>query len=321
MFSGIHSFRFRLTVWYLSLFSILFVLFSVFVYGGLSKSLEARVEETLASEADTAAGIFADEFTELKGDVQASANETVEAMKIGRHEVAILEGERVLAGRPSSPAGGARSTAERTVKVGGRAYRIVVSASLAPVADALRAALRIILVGLPLVIALAGLGGYPLAGRSLRPLSSMAMQARRITESSLHTRIEIGRAAEEMETLVAAFNELLARLDQSFESMRRFVADASHELRTPVSVIRGEADVALSHERTAEQYRTSLAIVLDESRRLSRLVEDLLNLARADAGGVRLQVNDFYLNELVSDCCRSVQALAGTPRLTLERPP
>jgi heavy metal sensor kinase len=146
----------------------------------------------------------------------------------------------------------------------------------------------------------------------------MAAQARRITDSSLHTRIDIGRAAEEMETLVASFNELLARLDHSFEGMRRFVADASHELRTPVSVIRGEADVALSADRTAAEYRASLDVVLDESRRLSRLVEDLLNLARADAGRVRLQFQEFYLNELVTDCCRNAQALAGARQLKLE---
>jgi heavy metal sensor kinase len=312
------SFRFRLTLLYLGLFSALFVLFSIFVYGGLSKSLESRIEETLASEADTAAGIFLDEFAETKGDVQASANETVTAMKLHGDEVSVWEGSRVLASKSSAPANEARRSVERTVKAGGREYRIVVAASLRPVTDTSRAALQVILIGLPLVLALAGLGGYLLAGRTLRPLSSMAAQARRITDSSLNTRIEIGRAAEEMETLVASFNELLARLDQSFEGMRRFVADASHELRTPVAVIRGEADVALSVDRSAAEYRESLGVVLDESRRLSRLVEDLLNLARADAGRVRLHMQDFYLNELVSDCCRSVQSLAASRHLRLE---
>jgi heavy metal sensor kinase len=300
------------------LFSVLFVLFSIFVYSGISKSLETRIGDTLASEADTAAGIFLDEFAETKGDVQASANETVNAMKLRRDEIAVMDGARVLASKSETPAGEPRRSVERSVTAGGREYRIVVSASLGPVAETSRAALQVILFGLPLVLALAGLGGYLLAGRTLRPLSSMAAQARRITDSNLNTRIEIGRAAEEMETLVAAFNELLSRLDQSFEGMRRFVADASHELRTPVSVIRGEAEVALSAERTAAEYRASLTVVLEESRRISRLVEDLLNLARADAGRVRLQTNDFYLNELVTDCCRSAQSLAGARRLKLE---
>jgi heavy metal sensor kinase len=312
------SFRFRLTLLYLGFFSLLFVLFSVFVYGGVAKSIETRIQQTVATEADTAGGIFLDEFAETKGDVQASANETVAILKLRGDEIRILEGDRVLASQTALASGEPRTSVAREVTAAGRRYRIVVSASLAPAAEMSRAALRVILIGLPLVLALAGIGGYLLAGRTLRPLNSMASQARRITESSLHTRIEIGRAAAEMETLVASFNELLSRLDQSFDTMRRFVADASHELRTPISVIRGEADVALSTERTPAEYRASLALVLDESRRLSRLVDDLLNLARADAGRVRLEMHEFYLNELVSDCCRGAQSLAGAHEIALE---
>jgi signal transduction histidine kinase len=96
------------------------------------------------------------------------------------------------------------------------------------------------------------------------------------------------------------------------------VADASHELRTPIAIIRGEADVALSHERTPAEYRESLGIVLDEARRLSRLVDDLLNLARADAGHVKLRIEEFYFNDLIGECCRSVQALAAARSIELE---
>src|SRR5271157_5401349 len=146
----------------------------------------------------------------------------------------------------------------------------------------------------------------------------MAEQSRHITGHNLDSRLEIGNAARELAVLASSFNELLSRLDQTFESMRRFVADASHELRTPISVIRGEADVALSQERSSAEYRESLAIILDESRRLSRLVDDLLNLARADAGNVKLQVREFYFNDLLAESCRSVQALAAARSIKLE---
>ena len=110
-----------------------------------------------------------------------------------------------------------------------------------------------------MALPLAGLGAWLVATRALRPLDAVAAQARRITENNLNTRIEAAGAAAELDVVIAALNDLLSRLDRSFEAMRRFVADASHELRTPVSVIRGEADVALSRDRPAAEYRDSLA--------------------------------------------------------------
>jgi heavy metal sensor kinase len=312
------SFRAQLTALYLAFFSLLFLLFSIFLYGELSRSLVARLDATLASEADTAAVLFPDEFQEMKGDVVAAAREVVNEMKVHGDFLAIREGDRVLAASPQPPPGPRDRSATRTVEAGGRTFQIVVSASLDSVHAELAVVRRAIFVALPLILALAGLGGYWLATRSLRPLGWMAEQARRITGSNLETRIKIPNAAEELAVLVTSFNELLSRLDQSFDTMRRFVADASHELRTPISVIRGEADVALSQERSPAEYRESLTVVLDEARRLSRLVDDLLNLARADAGHVQLQTHDFYLNELLAECCRSVHGLAATRGLTLE---
>jgi len=312
------SFRAQLTALYLAFFSLLFLLFSIFLYGELSRSLVARLDATLASEADTAAGLFPDELQEMKGDPVAAAREVVGEMKVHGDYLAIREDGRVLAASPQPEPGPRDRIATRTVEAGGRTYEIVVSASLDPIRAELAVVRRAIFIALPLILAVAGLGGYWLATRYLRPLGWMAEQARRITGSNLETRIKIDNAAEELAVLVTSFNELLSRLDQSFDTMRRFVADASHELRTPISVIRGEADVALSQERSPAEYRESLTVVLDEARRLSRLVDDLLNLARADAGHVLLQTQDFYLNELLAECCRSVQGLANTRGLTLE---
>ena len=200
----------------------------------------------------------------------------------------------------------------------GQSVLVLAIADLDPVVAELFELRRLLWLAMPLLVAMAALGGYWLASRGLAPVGWMADQARKITESNLDTRLEIGQATEEIETLAASFNELLGRLDQSFESMRRFVADASHELRTPIAIIRGEADVALSHDRTPAEYQASLGIVLDEARRLSRLVDDLLNLARADAGHVKLRVEEFYFNDLIAECCRSVQALAAARSIELE---
>jgi heavy metal sensor kinase len=312
------SFRAQLTALYLAFFSLLFLLFSAFLYGELARSLTVRLEDTLASEADTAAVLFPDEFEEMKGDAVAAAREVIGELKVRGDFVTIRDGSRVLAASPQTAPRPSDPSATRTVQAGGRNYQIAVSAPLDSIHAQLAVVRRAIFIALPLILALAGLGGYALATRSLRPLGAMAEQARRITGSTLQTRIDIPDAAEELAVLVTSFNELLSRLDQSFDTMRRFVADASHELRTPISVIRGEADVALSQERNPAEYRESLAVVLDESRRLSCLVDDLLNLARADAGHVALLTHDFYLNELLAECCRSVQGLAHARGLQLD---
>jgi heavy metal sensor kinase len=340
----IRSLRFRLTALYLAFFSLLFILFSVFLYGVLSSALQARLDETLSAEANTLAGLLQDELQEMKGDVPAAAHEAVVNLRLHGGLVAIFAGREALSS--TTPLGphefdsvlsyaSTNTSAEFVVALtqmgkygthvavhrlaaGERNFLLLAAESLDSVAAELALVRRAIFISLPLMLAFAGLGGYVLSTRSLAPLASMASQARKITGSNLETRLDIGNPAEELAVLVASFNELLSRLDQSFESMRRFVADASHELRTPISIIRGEADVALSQDRGAAEYQESLAIILDESRRLSHLVDDLLNLARADAGHVKLQTHDFYLNDLLADCCRSVQALAAARQIAVE---
>jgi len=340
----IKSFRLRLTLWYLAFFSLLFALFGVFLYGVLSNALERRLEDTLLSQAATAASLFLDEMDELKGDFPRAAAEAASEMRLRGSTVAVFRGPILLSAsgpldRSELESAGARVSqdsgtdlvvplpksgkhgslaAGHRVQVDGREYLTLAVEPLDSVAASLQAVRSALLFGMPFLLALAGAGGYWITTRGLAPLGVMASQSRQITDTNLHARLDIGNAADELKVLAASFNELLSRLDQSFESMRRFVADASHELRTPISVIRGEADVALSNDRGASEYRESLAIILDESRRLSRLVDDLLNLARADAGYVRLQVRDFYFNDLVGECCRAVQTLASVRDVAVE---
>jgi two-component system, OmpR family, sensor kinase len=340
----VKSIRFQLTIWYVAFFSLLFVLFGFFLYGMLSKSLESRVDEALASEANTAASLFEDEMDEFKGDIGKASAEVTREMRLRGSLVAVTKDSRVLSSsapippaevdaimaeafrtqaaefvmaRPAWGIHGTHAAAHR-VTVYGKDFLIVTAEPLDLVAADLRLVRGVLFIAMPFLVGMAGIGGYLLASRGLAPLGWMAEQSRQITGHNLDSRLEIGEAAYELAVLASSFNELLSRLDQSFESMRRFVADASHELRTPISVIRGEADVALSQNRTPAEYRESLAIILDESRRLSRLVDDLLNLARADAGHMKLQMREFYFNDLLAECCRSVQALAGARSIQLE---
>jgi heavy metal sensor kinase len=312
-----NSLRFRLTALYLGLFATLFLLFSLGLYAVLSRSLSARMDAALATEADTAVVLFLDEMSETDGDGRQSALETIAGMKLHGDVIAVVEGSTTLASSEARAVGAHRAV-ERRVESFGHAFNLIVSAPMESIEGPLALARRAILFGLPIVLCLAGGGGWLLATRALAPLRSVADQSARITGNTLHTRLDPGRATDELRVLTDSFNDLLSRLDQSFETMRRFVADASHELRTPVSVIRGEADVALSRDRSPAEYRESLTTVLEESRRLSRLIDDLLKLARADAGHVRLHSSEFYLNELLAECCRAVQPLAVARGLDVE---
>ena len=337
----IKSLRFRITAWYVAFFSLLFVAFGIFLYGFLSRALLNRVDDTLVSQARTAAAMFGDEMEEEQGDTFRAAQGVTVNLRMD-NRVAILSGWQILSStgaifqheletiRARRTAGDGEvlvlpdlgKHGEHAVLLNatarGKTVLVLAIADLAPVAASLSEVRRLLWIAMPLLVAMAALGGYWLASRGLAPVGWMAAQAREITGSNLHKRLEIGDASEELAVLSASFNELLARLDQSFESMRRFVADASHELRTPLAIIRGEADVALSHERSGSEYQASLNIVLDEARRLSRLVDDLLNLARADAGHVQLRVEDFYLNDVMAECCRSVQGLAAARSILLD---
>lgn len=173
----------------------------------------------------------------------------------------------------------------------------------------------------PMALLIASAGGYFLARKSLAPVVAMSEKAALIGAQNLHERLPVQTPRDELGYLAGTFNGLLERLDRSFEQQRRFMADASHELRSPVAIIRGEAEVALSQPRPPEEYRVSLAIALDEARRLSQIVDDLFTLARADAGEYPLRPRDFYLEELAADCVRAARTMAAARQIALRYEP
>jgi two-component system OmpR family sensor kinase len=171
---------------------------------------------------------------------------------------------------------------------------------------------------IPIALLFASAGGYFLARKSLAPVTDMATQARGMGAARLSERLEVSNPRDELGTLALSFNELLDRLEKSFEQQRRFVADASHELRTPVAILQGETEVTLSRpDRPPEEYRETLSILRDESHRLAHIIEDLFTLTRADAGQYPLKLRDLYLDELAADVLRRTRSLAIAKGVTL----
>jgi len=162
----------------------------------------------------------------------------------------------------------------------------------------------------PLALVLAATGGWLLARRALRPVDQMTATARRIEAEHLAQRIQGAEADDELGRLARTLNEMLARLEAAFAQVRRFSADASHELKTPLTVLKGEIEVALRSTRGPEEYRRVLGSVLEEVESMARLVDDLLLLSRADAGALRLEAAPVELDRLVEDVAKEGEILA-----------
>lgn len=164
--------------------------------------------------------------------------------------------------------------------------------------------------GLPLALGLAGFGGYFLVRHALGPIERMARRAREINAEHLSARLDVENPHDELGQLASAFNETLGRLERSFDQLRRFTSDASHELRTPLTAIRTVGEVGLRKQGPAEHYREVIGSMLEESGRLTRLVESLLTIARADSGQIQLARTHIQVLPFVREVASLLEVLA-----------
>lgn len=197
-------------------------------------------------------------------------------------------------------------------------YLVQAGASLEGVDATLQRASAILLVLTPSVLLVGMLGGWLLVGRSLKPVDEMTRTALEIESTSLDRRIVPPRTDDEIGRLAAAFNEMIARLDRSFRQIQQFTADASHELKTPLTTMRGEAEVALMSDLTPAEYRNALRSVIEEVERMSAIVENLLLLARTDANAVQLRRKTVALHEIVMTVYEQMEAIARRKGVSLE---
>ncbi len=167
------------------------------------------------------------------------------------------------------------------------------------------------------MLAIALVGGLWFADRAMRPVKSITQTARAISESDLSRRINM-RGRDELAQLAGTFDSMLARLQRAFERQREFVADASHELRTPLTIINLEVGRALSGTRKPAEYQRTLQVVDAENIRMTRLVNDLMTLARMDAGQTILQREDVDLSELALEAYERMQPLAERRQISLD---
>lgn len=192
-----------------------------------------------------------------------------------------------------------------------------VATSLAPVNETIR---RIDLVlGALALLAVAGAagGGWLLAGQALRPVVRITQQAEGIEAGSLDRRITAHARTAEFQGLVSVLNRMLNRLEAAFESQRRFIADASHELRSPIAAARGHLEVARRRERSRGEYEEAIDTALSEVKRLQSLAQDLLTLARRDAGVLRPQMRRTELSALIRQVAQEHETAARAKQIDI----
>ncbi|HWI17901.1 MAG TPA: ATP-binding protein, partial [Vicinamibacterales bacterium] len=207
----------------------------------------------------------------------------------------------------------------RSVSIPPVKYIVVVGADLEPMDEELEFLRRSLAYVVPIALVLAGIGGSFLARKSLSPVVAMADRARRIGVENLSERLPVANPRDELGRLAETFNELLGRLETSLVLQRQFMADASHELRTPVTTTRTAAAVALQQPHREEaEYRDTLEIVEQQAARLSRVVDDMFTLARADAGTYPVQSTPMYLDEVIEEVVRAARVVAATRQVAIE---
>jgi heavy metal sensor kinase len=204
-----------------------------------------------------------------------------------------------------------------TTQVGNVMLVVQVAESEGPMRQNLRDLLLMLLLGLPIAVAIAGLGGYTLARRALAPVDRMAERARLISAERLKERLPVDNPRDELGRLATVFNQTLMRLESSFEQMRRFTADASHELRTPLTAMRSVGEIGLRGRRDASGYREVIGSMLEEVDRLSLLVDRLLTLSRADSGEATLARDRVDLAELAEEVTTQLEVLAEEKQQSL----
>jgi len=204
-----------------------------------------------------------------------------------------------------------RFVAQR-IEANGRIFRVQTGLPLDPVNQTLLLFRGYLLMFAPLLLLAAAYGGFWLSGKALSPVDAITRTAQRINATNLNERLEKLATGDELQRLSDTLNEMLERIEQAFIRVTQFTADASHELRTPVSLIRTEAEIVLRRSRGDAEYREALRHILLEAERTSVLVEELLSLARADSGRETLRIAPIDLSAMVREVSEQWQELMAT---------
>lgn len=338
------SIRFRMTVWYAGLLAALLILFGSGAYLGLKHYLRHTMTESLAGQAQQIAGLL--------NNVDASGEKYV----IDEIEEHFAPESRSRFIRVTSPGGGTlfesgppkdrsfdptqlprmqlspQGTLREIRLPAGYDLVIYSLPSASPLGgeflietgapdQEMKEVLRGLLIGLslalPLVVGVAIGGGYFLMRRGLSPLHGIARSAEKISSHNLNERLPLPGTDDELERLTISLNRMIGRLESAFQHISRFTADASHELRTPLTALRGELEATAQYPQLPREARETIGSALEETERLSKIVQGLLAVSRLDAGEAEMERVALDLSELAASTAEQMRLLAEDKNISL----
>ncbi len=329
--------RARLTIWYVALLAVILAGIGTFVVvrlradliGGVDQGLDARAAQISLGFQSGGEG----EFQDVSDASLAGLHQSESAAQLLGTDGTVLEStgdpiaERTLLTAEDLARVFRGERVRQTLVTGadGESFRIlavrlppreggdviVVATSLEEVDASVHRLLTLLLVAGPAALAAAGAGGWLLARTALAPVASMTREASEIGMARLDDRIDVPRTTDELSRLASTLNAMLDRLQRGVDEKRRFVADASHDLRTPLAVMRAELDVSLRASDLTPGAKETLMSTGEEVERMSRIVDNLLTLARIDEGGLELLRVSVDLRALVDGVVASMASLAA----------
>ncbi len=306
------SIRFRLTVWYAVVLAAGLSLFSGLIWLSLRHRLMQEIDQDLEGRATRFERYFASESTEVAGDqLRDELEEFCQALPPSSY--VDLRGANgftfhypVNARKEETKV----RSLQRQFTFRQEAFDLEISAPVTEAEHTLDLLRLLLWSAIPVVIAIACIGGAWLSGRAMKPVNDIAAAALTISIENLAERLPVPPTGDELARLTEVLNTMFARLESAVKTLSQFVADASHELRTPLAVIRTTAELALRRARTPESYRDSLQEVAAEAERMTRLVEELLVLARSDAATAEMPLGAVDVREVLTEICDEMRSLA-----------
>lgn len=329
------SIGFRLTAWYFASLCIIFLLFGIGTTLAMRRSAYHVVDGDLQTELDAvtrflkaeAGGLTAAELQDELSELSQGGVAVAVSDRTGRwiYQSRLFTYNRVAI--PKSPdreyytieAGGAQiRLASRQVTSGGMLYNVTAGYWMHEFNKSIAHFESVLLIFMPVALLLASLGGYWLSRRALDPVNRIIFDTQSIDMRHLSARLVVPRTGDELQRLSETINQMLERIERSVQQIHQFTADASHELRAPLTLIRTAAEFSLRRERSREELADALSKILRESERMSRLVDSLLLLARTDAGVGDVHLEPLNLAGPVQEAAEQARMLAQTHAIDYE---